>query len=89
MLSLYHFERIELIEIITDYKPEDAELLALEVLPCYNQPLALAVNRAAWLRLVRYLGLRPEKLVDKHLAQLRDVYIDGFSPTEVRERSLY
>ncbi|XP_032513752.2 stalled ribosome sensor GCN1 isoform X1 [Danaus plexippus] len=65
-----------------DYKPEDAELLALEVLPCYNQPLALAVNRAAWLRLVRYLGLRPEKLVDKHLAQLRDVYIDGFSPTE-------
>ncbi|XP_045785525.1 eIF-2-alpha kinase activator GCN1 isoform X2 [Maniola jurtina] len=65
-----------------DYKIEDAERLALEALPCSHYPLVEAMNNKSWIKLVTYLRLDACRLVTRHLTELKQLYITGFTPTE-------
>lgn len=61
-----------------DYPKEDLELLAVNSLPCYHNPLAMAANHKAWLSMVKRLQLLPMQLVYDHRDVLISTYIHGF-----------
>ncbi|XP_026329507.1 eIF-2-alpha kinase activator GCN1 isoform X2 [Hyposmocoma kahamanoa] len=65
-----------------DYPPEDAQTLAVAVLPASHHPLAAAVLRRAWLKVVAFLRLDAKKLVALYANSLNNTYIAGFAPTE-------
>ncbi|XP_047528363.1 eIF-2-alpha kinase activator GCN1 [Vanessa atalanta] len=65
-----------------DYKQEDLEILALEALPCSHQPLVVALDKRAWLKVVAYLRLDSQRLVASHINKLKSTYITEFTPNE-------
>ncbi|XP_038215346.1 eIF-2-alpha kinase activator GCN1 [Zerene cesonia] len=65
-----------------EYPPEDAEKLAIDALPSCHQPLAAALSKRAWIKLVGYLRLEPRKLVAVYSNNLKNTYINGYVPTE-------
>lgn len=67
----------------TDYPREECEKLALDALVCAHHPLVKGLNKLAWARTVRHLRLEPRQLVAAHLNNLKNTYIEGFTPTEV------
>lgn len=70
-----------------DYPMEDAQTLAIAVLPASHHPLVAAVLRRAWLKLVGYLRLDAKKLVALYANSLKNTYIAGFVPTQVRREA--
>lgn len=68
-----------------EYPPEDAQTLAVAALPASHHPLAAAVLRRAWLKVVAYLRLDAKKLVALYANSLNNTYITGFEPTQVRK----
>ncbi|CAK1552697.1 unnamed protein product [Leptosia nina] len=65
-----------------DYSKEDSAALAIDALPSCHHPLAAAINKWAWVKLVRYLRHEPRKLVAIHSNNLKNTYINGYTPTE-------
>lgn len=68
---------------LADYPTEEAQALAVAVLPAIHHPLAAAVLRRAWLKVVTFLRLDARKLVALHANSLNNTYITGFTPTQV------
>ncbi|XP_045491112.1 eIF-2-alpha kinase activator GCN1 [Colias croceus] len=64
------------------YPSEDAEKLAIDALPSCHQPLAAALSKRAWIKLVGYMKLEPRKLVAVYSNNLKNTYINGYVPTE-------
>ncbi|XP_053625141.1 stalled ribosome sensor GCN1 isoform X2 [Plodia interpunctella] len=65
-----------------DYPVEDAQSLAIDALPACHHPLATAVNKRAWIKVVCHLRLEPKKLVAMHANNLKNTYINGYKPNE-------
>lgn len=64
------------------YPLEESRSLAMEALrPCHH-PLAAAVGRRAWPKLVAYLKLDVRALVAAHAHDLKNQYIIGYTPNE-------
>ncbi|KAM3961855.1 lethal (3) 80Fj [Aphomia sociella] len=65
-----------------DYPTVDAQTLAIDALRSCHHPLAVAVNRRAWLKLTCYLRLEPKKLVGQYANNLKNTYISGYTPND-------
>lgn len=72
----------------SEYPAEEAAALAIAALSSSHHPLTVAVNRSAWIKLTRHLGLQPKELVAKHASVLKEQFITGFEPTEVSLRRI-
>ncbi|CAB3252124.1 unnamed protein product [Arctia plantaginis] len=64
------------------YPEKDSQELAIDVLPSCHHPLAVAVNKRAWVKLVSYLGHDPKKLVSLYANNLKNKYICDYEPSE-------
>ncbi|XP_047988388.1 eIF-2-alpha kinase activator GCN1 [Leguminivora glycinivorella] len=64
------------------YSEQDAQLLAIDALRASHHPLAVAVNKRAWARTVRYLKLDPKALVGLYANNLKNAYVCGYTPSE-------
>ncbi|XP_063377694.1 stalled ribosome sensor GCN1 [Cydia fagiglandana] len=64
------------------YSEQDAQLLAIDALRASHHPLAVAVNKRAWARTVRYLKLDPKALVGLYANNLKNSYVCGYTPSE-------
>lgn len=65
-----------------DYPAIDLESLAIEALRSCHHPLAMATNKHAWEKIVRYLGLLPKNLVGLYANELKKTYIVGYTSDE-------
>ncbi|XP_028035975.1 eIF-2-alpha kinase activator GCN1 isoform X1 [Bombyx mandarina] len=65
-----------------DYPKEELESIALSALPCSHHPLVKAGAPRAWVKMVSSLGLQPKELVTLYANNLKNTYINGFTPSE-------
>lgn len=68
---------------VLDYQEKDSQELAIAILPSCHQPLVWALERRAWVKLLRYLRHEPRQLLQLYSNNLKNTYIAGFVPTEV------
>lgn len=62
---------------------EHKELLALDaLLPCHH-PVVTSAAPGLWLKIVKYLGIRPKYLVFKYIAQFNKDLIDNYHTSSV------
>ncbi|XP_075992954.1 lethal (3) 80Fj [Anticarsia gemmatalis] len=64
------------------YPEKESQELAIDVLPCCHHPLAVGVNKRAWVKLVAYLQHDPKKLVSLYANTLKNKYITEYVPNE-------
>lgn len=69
---------------MSGYSEEEASLVAVEALGAVHQPLAFRASRGAWRALLLHLRLDARRLVALHANNLKNAYVDGYAPTEVR-----
>lgn len=64
------------------YPEKDSQELAIDVLPACQHPLAVSVNKHAWVKLLTYLKHDPKKLVSLYANNLKNKFIYDYVPTE-------
>ncbi|KAJ0180220.1 hypothetical protein K1T71_003624 [Dendrolimus kikuchii] len=65
-----------------EYPEEDCQRLAIDALRACHHPLAVAVNKRAWIKIVYYLKLEPKGLVASYAYNLNNEYITGYTPND-------
>lgn len=69
--------------------PEDAQLLAIEALLPAHHPAILEIIPNLWVKIVKHLKLVPEDFCTQYTNKLKNILIDHYKVTAVKNYNLY